>query len=87
MDGNIIINNCIKTCDDRAAWVKFLQKTNDEGVQSANAPHKKNINDLHVEFGHPSQSITHATAKALGSKSLVLSSCVKIVLWAQPSYE
>ena len=26
----------------------------------------KNINDLDIELGHPSESITHATAKAMG---------------------
>ena len=26
----------------------------------------KNINYLHVELGHPSKTITHATAKAIG---------------------
>ena len=28
--------------------------------------HKKNVNNLHVDLGHPSESITHAIAKALG---------------------
>ena len=27
---------------------------------------KKNINDLHAELYHPSESITHATTKAMG---------------------
>ena len=30
------------------------------------ALHKKNINNLHVELGHPSKSIICATTKALG---------------------
>ena len=32
----------------------------------ANALHKKNINDLHIKLDHPFDSITHATAKAMG---------------------
>ena len=43
-----------------------LQQTNDERAQSATAPCKKTVNDLHVEFRHPSKSIDHAPAKALG---------------------
>ena len=35
-------------------------------IKSATAPCKKNINDLHVELGNSSESITHATALALG---------------------
>ena len=35
-------------------------------MQSATAPCKKNINDLHIELGHPSKSITNATTKAMG---------------------
>ena len=37
-----------------------------EMAQSSTALPKKNINDLNVELGHPLQSITCATAKALG---------------------
>ena len=41
-------------------------RNKEDRTQSATALHKKNINDLHVEVGHPSQSITHATAKVMG---------------------
>ena len=65
-NGNIIFDCQIKTCDGWVVGIKFLQKTSDERVQSATAPCKKNINKLHVELSHPSKSITHTTAKALG---------------------
>ena len=65
-DGNIIIDCQIKTHDSWVAGVEFLQKTNDKRAQSASAPCKININNLHVEFGHPFKTITHATTKALG---------------------
>ena len=48
------------------ARVKFLWETTEERAQSANALHKKNISDLHIKLSHPSISITHATAKAMG---------------------
>ena len=63
-DVNIILDHRIKTHDGWVARVKFLWETSDERAQSATAPCKKNINNLHVEFGFPSESITHATAKA-----------------------
>ena len=44
----------------------FLQETSDKRMQSATAPHKKQINILHHELSHPSESITYATAKAMG---------------------
>ena len=64
-DGNIILDCWIKPDDSWVARVKFLWQTNDEGTVLAMAPCKKNINDLHVELGHPSESITHATTKTL----------------------
>ena len=66
MEGNIILDCQIKTCDDWVAGVKFHQETLDMRAQSATAPHEKNINDLHVEIRHPSKSIAHATAKTFG---------------------
>ena len=38
----------------------------------ATALPKKNINDLHIELGHPSETITHDTAKALGIQVIVI---------------
>ena len=35
-------------------------------AQSTTVPCKKNMNDLNIELGHPSKSITHSTAKTLG---------------------
>ena len=35
-------------------------------MQSTAVPCKKNVNDLHIELSHPSKSITHTTAKAMG---------------------
>ena len=39
-----------------------------EKTQTATTLCKKNINNLHVELRHPSETITHATAKALSIK-------------------
>ena len=52
-DSDIILDCQIKTHDDWVATVEFLQETGDKKVQSATAPCKKNINDLHVELSHP----------------------------------
>ena len=57
-DANIILDCQIKTHAGWVAGVKFLPEQSDEMVQSATAPSKKNINNLHVELGHPSKSIT-----------------------------
>ena len=65
-DGNIILDCQIKTHGGWVTGVELLHETSDERAQSATAPHKKNIKDLHVEVGHPSKSIIHATTKALG---------------------
>ena len=43
----------------------FYKKYN-KRAKSATAPCRKNINDLHVKLRYPSESITCATAKALG---------------------
>ena len=65
-DGDIILDCQIKTHDSWVARVEFLWENSDERVQPATAHCKKNINHLHVEVGHPSKSITHATYKAIG---------------------
>ena len=66
MESIIILDYQINTHDSFVARVNFLQATSDEMTQSAAAPCKKNDNNLHAELGHPSKSISHATAKALG---------------------
>ena len=52
--------------DGWVAVVEFLWESSQERAQSATALDKKNINDLHLKISHPSESITHATAKAMG---------------------
>ena len=66
LTGNIILDCRIKTHDGWVAGVNFLRDSNNERAVSVTALHKKNINDLHIELGHPSKTITHITAKALG---------------------
>ena len=79
-DGDIILDCQIKTHDDWVARVEFLQENSDERAQSDTVPCKKNINDLDIELGHPSDTITHVLLKPLVFKSLVHSCCVKIAL-------
>ena len=66
LTGNIILDCQIKTRDGWVAGVDFLWDSNNERAVSAAALPKRNINDLHIELGHPSQTITHITTKALG---------------------
>ena len=65
-NGNILLDCQIKTHDGWAARVIFLWEISQERAQSATTLNKKNIYGLHIESGHPSKSITHATAKAMG---------------------
>ena len=65
-DGNIILDCQIKTYDGWVTRVKFIWEISDDRAQSATAPCKKNINNLHVELCHPSISIIPATTKAMG---------------------
>ena len=65
-NGNIVLDCQIKSCNSQVAIVKFLHETYQERAQSANVHEKKNTNDLHVELGHPSKVITHATTKSMG---------------------
>ena len=65
-NGSIILNWWIKTHDGWIAGVEFLQETSQDKAQSSTAFHKKNINDFHIELGHPSKIITHATTEAIG---------------------
>ena len=64
--GDIILDQRIKTRDSWVAGVSFLRDYNNERAVSVTALPKKNINNLHIELGHPSKTITHITAKALG---------------------
>ena len=64
--GDIILDIWIKTHDGWVAGVNFLCETDEERVQSTTASCKKNINDLHIELGHPSKSVTCTTTKDMG---------------------
>ena len=64
--GDIVLDHWIKTHDDWVAGFNFLPKANKERAVSATTLPKRNINDLHIESGHPSETITQATTKALG---------------------
>ena len=63
---DIILDCQIKTCDGWVAGVDFLWASNDKRAVLAMTLPKKDINDLHIELGHPSEAITWSTAKALG---------------------
>ena len=63
---NIILDCQIKTHDSWVRGVNFFCKTNTDKAVSAITLTKRNINNLRVELGHPSETITQATAKALG---------------------
>ena len=64
--GNIRLDHQIKTCNGWVAGVDFLWASNDERAVSATAPFKRNVNDLHIELGHPSEAITRSTTNGLG---------------------
>ena len=64
--GNIILDCWIKTCDSWVAGVDFKQASNNERAVSATALPKKNINNLYIELGHPSEAITQSTDKPFG---------------------
>ena len=64
--GNIVLDCQIKTHDGWVAKVDFHCKTNNERAVSATTLPTRNVNNLHIELGHPSETITQATAKALG---------------------
>ena len=61
---DIILDPQTKTCNGWVTAVDFLWDYNHERAVSATALPKKNINDLHIELGHPAETITHSTAKA-----------------------
>ena len=62
-NGNIVLDRRIKTHDGWVAGVDFLRNVTDEKAVSATALIKRDINDLHVALGHPSEAITRSTAK------------------------
>ena len=64
--GDIVLDCQIKTCNGWVAEVDFLDKANNERAVSATTLPKKNINNIHVDLGYPSENITQATTKALG---------------------
>ena len=66
MNANIILDHKIKTQNGWVAGNDFLWESKHEEAQSPAAPCKKNNKDLHFELWHPSESIIHASAKALG---------------------
>ena len=64
--GDIMLDCWIKTRNGWVTGVDFLQSSIDERAVSARALPKKEINDLHVELGHPSEAILRSTAKGIG---------------------
>ena len=64
--GDIILNRQIKTHDGWITGDNFLHEANNERAASVSTLPKRNINNLHIELGHPSETITQAAAKALG---------------------
>ena len=65
-NGNIVLDCGIKTHDGWVTEVNFIQNLINKRVVSATALIKQNINNLHVELGHPSEAITRFTTKSLG---------------------
>ena len=63
--GNIILDHQSKTHDGWVTGVNFLWNSINIRAVSATALVKQNINNLHVEFGHPSEAIMRSTTKAL----------------------
>ena len=61
--GNIVLDCRIKIHDGWVAGVNFLRNVIDKKAVSATAHIKRDINNLHVELGHPLEAITRSTAK------------------------
>ena len=85
--GDIILDCWIKTRDGQVTGVNFVCEAQDERAISVTALPKRNVNDLHVELGHPCETITWATAKALGIQVMDAFNHVKIAPWVMPSSE
>ena len=66
LSGDIILTCWIKTHDSWVTRVDFLQASINETAVSAAALPKRNINDLHIELAHTSETITRSTIKGLG---------------------
>ena len=64
-NGDIILDCQTKTHNSWVAKVEFLHEAKDDRAVSATALPKKNVNDLCIELGHPSETIICATATAL----------------------
>ena len=65
-NGDIVLDRQIKTHGSWVAGVDFLRASVDNRAVSATALPKQNINNLHVELGHPLEAIMRSTAKDLG---------------------
>ena len=63
--GNIIIDCGINFHDSFVTVVNFLHEAKNERAASATALTKRNTIDIYIELGHPPETITHATTKAL----------------------
>ena len=85
LTSNIILDCRIKTRDSCVAGVAFLHEANNQRAVSATPIPKKNINNLYIELGHPSKTITCSTTRPLASMSPVHSNHVKIVPSEKPS--
>ena len=66
LTSDIILDSQIKTGGSWVVGVDFLCQASNKRAVSATALPKQNINDLQIELGHPSETMTQATAKALG---------------------
>ena len=65
LSGDIVLDHLIKTHDGWVTEVDFLPASNDKRALSATAPLKRNINNLNIETGYPSEAITRSTTKGL----------------------
>ena len=64
--GNIVLDRRIKTLDGWVAGVNFSRNAINEKAVTATTLIKQDINDLHVELGHPSEAIRRSAAKNFG---------------------
>ena len=65
-EGDIILDNQIKTHDSWVAKVEFLQGIGLKRAQEAMSLIQKDINIVHADIGNPSEVITHDTGRAMG---------------------
>ena len=83
--GDIILDPQIKTHDGWVTGVDFLCKAKNERAVSATTLPKRNVNNIHIELGHPSETSPEQLLKPLAFKSPVLSNHVNIAPWVKPS--